>query len=132
MRTYRYMQEQPLWPFGFGLSYTSFRLGKPQFRKGELSVKVKNTGKRDGDEVVQVYLRRPDDSEGPIRTLRAFRRISVPAGKAVTLRIPLTDKDFQWWNPKTNTITDLPGRFEIQVGTSSRAEDLQTINITRP
>ena len=131
-RTYRYMQEQPLWPFGFGLSYTSFRLGKPQFRKGELSVKVKNTGKRDGDEVVQVYLRRPDDSDGPIRTLRAFRRISVPAGKAVTLRIPLTDKDFQWWNPKTNTITDLPGRFEIQVGTSSRAEDLQTINITRP
>ncbi|MCR4921794.1 MAG: glycoside hydrolase family 3 C-terminal domain-containing protein [Bacteroidaceae bacterium] len=130
-RTYRYMQERPLWPFGYGLSYTSFRLSRPKLKNDVLSVTVKNTGRMDGDEVVQVYLRRVGDDGGPVRALRDFRRVSVPAGKKVRVDIPLDDKTFEWWNPETNTMGRVPGDYEIQVGTSSRAEDLQTIRVTR-
>ncbi len=130
-RTYRYMTEEPLWPFGFGLSYTSFRVDRVRYRNGVVSARVRNVGSRDGAEVVQVYLRRPDDADGPVRTLRAFRRVEVPAGGSVTVEIPFTDKDFEWWNPQTNTLTQYPGRYELQVGTSCRASDLQTLGVVR-
>ena len=79
-RTYRYMQDVPLFPFGYGLSYTTFGYGKTVLDKNELTagqslkltVPVTNTGKRNGEEVVQVYLRKQGDAEGPIKTLRAF------------------------------------------------------------
>ena len=128
-RTYRYMTEEPLWPFGFGLSYTTFKVDKVKYRKGVLTARVTNQGSRDGAEVVQVYLRRPDDAQGPLRTLRAFRRVEVKAGQSVTVEIPMDDKTFEWWNPQTNTITNLPGRYELMVGTSSRPEDLKTLRI---
>ncbi len=130
-RTYRYMTEEPLWPFGFGLSYTTFKVDKVKYRKGVLTARVTNQGSRDGAEVVQVYLRRPDDAQGPLRTLRAFRRVEVKAGQSVTVEIPMDDKTFEWWNPQTNTITALPGRFEVMVGTSSRPEDLKTLRVER-
>ena len=130
-RTYRYLTDAPLWHFGYGLSYTTFKVDKVKFRGGVLSLRVSNRGQRDGAEVVQVYLRRPDDPEGPQRTLRAFRRVEVKAGESVRVEIPMDDASFEWWNPQTNTITSLPGRFELQVGTSSRPEDLQTLRITR-
>ena len=130
-RTYRYMREQPLWPFGFGLSYSSFRISNLRFKDDVLSVKVENTSGRDGAEVVQVYVRRIDDSNGPIRTLRAFRRIDVAARENVQINIPLGDKAFEWWNPATNTVCNYPGEYEIQVGNSSRSSDLQTIRVTR-
>ena len=130
-RTYRYMKETPLWPFGFGLSYSRFRLSKPRWKDGKLSVTVKNRGRRDGDEVVQVYVRLVGEADGPVRALRGFRRVSVPAGKSVRVEIPLGEREFEWWNPKTNTMGRVAGEYEVQVGTSSRAEDLQTLRVRR-
>ena len=78
-RTYRYFKGDALYPFGYGLSYTQFRLGQPRLEKsgkigGKLIVDVENTGQRNGDETVQVYVRDNDDTDGPIKSLRAFQR----------------------------------------------------------
>ena len=69
-RTYRYFRGEPLYPFGHGLSYTTFRYGKPRYADGKVTVEVENTGDREGDEIVQVYLRRPDDAKGPLLRAR--------------------------------------------------------------
>ena len=126
-RTYRYFKGNPLWHFGYGLSYTSFTFDKPKYKDGILSVDVKNTGERDGDEVVQVYLRRVADTEGPAKSLRAFRRISLKAGESRTVSIDLPKKQFEMWDTETNTMRVLSGEYEIMVGNSSRNEDLLTI-----
>ena len=126
-RTYRYFKGSPLWHFGYGLSYTSFTLDKPKYKDGILSVDVKNTGECDGDEVVQVYLRRVADIEGPAKSLRAFRRISLKAGESRTVSIDLPKKQFETWDSETNTMRVLSGEYEIMVGNSSRNEDLLTI-----
>ena len=118
-RTYRYMTETPLFPFGYGLSYTSFVYKKTKYKDGILTVQVKNTGKTDGEEVVQVYLSRPGDVAGPHKTLRAFKRISIPAGKTVKVEFALNDKTFEWWDEATGLIKPLSGKYEIFYGGSS-------------
>ena len=125
--TYRYMTEKPLFPFGFGLSYTSFKVSRPHIRKGNIVVKVRNTGKMDGTEVVQVYLAKKGDKEGPVRTLRAFRRVDVKAGKAVKVRIPIDDETFTWWCEELQDMVPVHGRYSIQVGTSSDSKDLKKV-----
>lgn len=137
-RTYRYMTEAPLFPFGYGLSYTTFIYGdlhvnKTSAKSGEkitLTVPLTNTGKIDGDEVVQVYLRKKDDASGPVKTLRAFKRVSIPAGQTTNVVFELTDKQFEWWNEKTQSVEVFAGSFEVLVGGSSKDEDLKQINIT--
>ena len=126
-KTYRFLDSEPGFPFGYGLSYTTFRYGEPSVSGNSLKVSVTNTGSRDGAEVVQLYVRRPDDSEGPIRTLRGFRKVFIPAGKTVEVEIPLTDDVFQWWDPSIQNMRTLPGRYELQVGGSSAPESLQTV-----
>ena len=122
-RTYRYMTGKPLYPFGYGLSYSSFKYGKAKLRKsGEkvyVSVKVKNTSKLDGQEVVQLYLRRPGDTEGPSHALRAFKRVSIPKGKTVTVEFELTPDSFEWFDTNHNVMAPLPGKYEILYGPSS-------------
>ena len=83
----------------------------------------------DGDEVIQVYLKRIDDTDGPIKALRAFKRTSMKAGENMVATIPLDYKSFEWFNPQTNTICTTPGEFEVLYGSSSRNEDLQSISI---
>ena len=137
-RTYRYMTETPLFPFGYGLSYTTFTYGEPRLSKKSFSagktltvtVPVTNTGKMDGDEVVQLYMRRVDDVDGPVKALRAFRRVHVAAGTTEQVQLTLTDREMEWWNPETNTLCIYPGKYELFVGSSSRAEDLQALAIT--
>ncbi len=140
-RTYRYMHETPLFPFGYGLSYTTFSYGTPTSDRSELAagqhaltliVPVTNTGQRDGDEVVQVYLRKQGDAEGPIKTLRAFRRVHIPAGKSVNVEFELKDKELEWWDEQTNTVRVCPGSYEVMVGGSSKEEDLQRMTIVIP
>ena len=128
-RTYRYFKGTPLYPFGYGLSYTTFEVGQPQYKKGTVMVTVKNTGATDGTEVVQVYLRRTADTEGPIKTLRAYSRVSLEAGESRTVKIALPRERFEGWDEKSNTMRIVPGRYELMVGTSSADRDLKTITI---
>ena len=124
-RTYRFFSGKPLWVFGYGQSYTTFKVGRVRVKDGKVVVKVRNTGKCDGDEVVQLYIRRPADKEGPIRTLRAFKRVSVPAGETVKVEIPLTEDTFLWWDEAAQDMVPTHGRYVLQVGTSSAKEDLR-------
>ena len=131
-RTYRYMTEKPLYPFGYGLSYSSFKYGKAKLRKSGdkvfVSVKVKNTSKLDGEEVVQLYVRRPGDTEGPSHALRAFRRVSIPKGKTVTVEFELTPDSFEWFDTNHNVMAPLSGKYEILYGNSSDLNTLKKLN----
>ena len=126
-RTYRYMTETPLYPFGYGLSYTTFDISKGRLSKNVISTNqtvtfkanVKNTGKREGTEVVQVYVRKVGDKEGPVKTLRAFRSIPLKAGKSSVVSIDLPPRTFEFFDPETNTMRILPGDYEIMYGNSS-------------
>ena len=126
-RTYRYFEGMPLFPFGHGLSYTTFVYGKAEVKDGCLLVPVTNTGRMDGDEVVQLYLNRPDDAGGPRKTLRAFKRVHIPAGATRTVSLPLTEETFNWWDTATNTVHPLKGSYKLLYGGSSDDRALQTM-----
>ena len=126
-RTYRYFEGTPLFPFGHGLSYTTFAYGKAEVKDGCLLVPVTNTGRMDGDEVVQLYLNRPDDAGGPRKTLRAFKRVHIPAGATRTVSLPLTEETFNWWDTATNTVHPLKGSYKLLYGGSSDDRALQTM-----
>lgn len=136
-RTYRYMQEAPLFPFGYGLSYTTFAYGKARTNQKHISagekiilrIPVKNTGNRDGEEVVQVYLHRQDDKEGPLKTLRAFKRVEIAKGEDLNVEIEIPYDSFEWFDSATNTMRPIGGEYEILYGSSSRTRDLQSIKV---
>ena len=136
-RTYRYMSD-PLFPFGFGLSYTSFSIGTAQVSKNEinsggsveLTVPVSNTGKRDGTEIVQVYIRKPDDSNGPLKTLRDFQRVNIAAGKTSEVTIDLPHSAFEFFDRASGKMAVTPGEYEVWYGNSSDTKDLKMMNIT--
>ena len=114
--TYRFFRGEPLYPFGYGLSYSKFVYGKPSFANGNLTLSVSNKSKRDGEEAVLVYITKVGDIDGPIRTLRAFQRVEVPAGSCKMVSIPLPDSAFEWWDTKSNAMRILPGQYILQVG----------------
>ena len=128
-RTYRYLKEAPLWYFGYGLSYTTVRYGTLTYNNNVVSVSLTNTGKRSTEEVVQVYLTKQGDTDGPRATLRAYQRVVVPAGATVKAEIPLPRNSFEWWNPNTNTMNVTAGQYNVMVGSSSNPADLQTISV---
>ena len=141
-RTYRYFSD-PLFAFGYGQSYTTFEItdGKLNVEKASLEgtnapssvfnfqCKVKNTGRRDGTEVVQLYLRDPSDADGPLKSLRGFQRVSVKAGQTADVTIRLTPQSFEFWDAQTNTMRVKPGRYELFYGSSSRDADLQKLTV---
>lgn len=137
-RTYRYMTEAPLFPFGYGLSYTTFQYGNaalsaPTIGYGEkvtLTIPVSNIGKKDGEEVVQVYVRRPGDTEGPSHALRAFKRVAIAKGQASQVEIPLLKEDFEWFDTNTNTMRPIEGEYELLYGGSSDMNHLKSVSIT--
>lgn len=136
-RTYRYFQGQPLFPFGYGLSYTTFAYSPIKAEKAVInrnepyrfSLEVRNEGSRDGESVVQVYLRRKADDDGPIKALRGFRRIAVKAGETIPVAFELGEKQLQWWDTETNTLRIVPGQYELMVGQSSEAPVVATFEI---
>jgi beta-glucosidase len=128
-RTYRYFQGEPLFPFGYGLSYTTFDISKPAYIKNKVQLTVKNTGTMDGTEVVQVYIRRLADKEGPLKTLRAYQRVTLKTGGAQMVAIDFPRERFECWDAKTNTMRVLPGEYEIMVGASSADKDLKKVKI---
>ena len=128
-RTYRYFTGKPLWNFGYGLSYTSFSFGKPSYKNGKITVDVSNTGKLDGDEVVQVYLRHTKDNDGPIKSLRGFKRVSIKAGETKRVEIDMPKENFETWDASTNTMRVIGGEYDIMVGNSSIDADLKHIKV---
>ena len=129
-RTYRYFND-PLFAFGYGLSYTTFEIGEAKMQgKESITIPVTNTGKRNGTETVQVYIRNLGDAEGPLKSLRAFQRVNVKAGETVTATLKLDANAFEFWDPETNTMRTKPGKYEILYGNSSMDKDLKKMTIT--
>ncbi len=136
-RTYRFFDGDPLYPFGYGLSYTTFHYGKARLRRGcfgrgdRLVVRVRNTGRRDGVETVQLYVRKEGDPAGPRRTLRDYRRVAVKAGRSRRVVFPLTEETFSWWSEQAGRMAPGQGSFHLLVGGSSDAGDLQALRVER-
>lgn len=136
-RTYRFMSD-PLFPFGFGLSYTTFLIGTAEIsvdkinKDGnvELTVPVSNTGKRTGTEIIQVYVHKANDTDGPLKTLKGFRRIELAAGKSGQAVINLPPASFEFFDRMSGKMAVTPGLYEIWYGNSSDVRDLKMTMIT--
>jgi len=125
-RTYQYFKGKPLYPFGFGLSYTSFAYSEMKTSAETLkdsvivSVNVKNTGKRDGDEVIQLYVSYPDSKvERPMKQLKGFKRVFIRAGQTKTVDITLKAEDLAYWNVEKHAFTVEKGKVTLMIGSSS-------------
>ncbi|MBQ8065780.1 MAG: glycoside hydrolase family 3 C-terminal domain-containing protein [Prevotella sp.] len=129
-RTYRYFRGEPLYPFGYGLSYTTFDISKPSYKNNKVRATVKNTGAVDGTEVIQVYVRNLADPNGPLKTLRGYERVTLKAGESKTVEIDFPRERFEGWDAATNTIRVVPGKYELMVGSSSADNDLKRISVT--
>ena len=125
-RTYRYFSDA-LFPFGYGLSYTTFEVGKATVSGMNVTIPVTNTGSRDGSETMQLYIRNLQDANGPLKSLRAFQRVNVKAGQTETVTLQLTSKSFEFWDDETNTMRVKPGKYELLYGTSSQDGALQSV-----
>jgi beta-glucosidase len=131
-RGYLFDSVEPLYPFGFGLSYTSFEIGAPRLSSDRIaangsvtvSVPVRNTGARAGDETVQIYVHQLLSSvTRPIKELKAFERITLNPGESKTVTFVLTSEAFRMWNASMQRVVE-PGAFEIMAGPNS--VDLKT------
>ena len=127
-RTYMYFAGEPLYPFGWGLSYTNFkynnlRVSNRNVRSNDtlqVSVDVANVGSRDGDEVVEVYVHQQKCSvKQPIKQLKAFERIHLKKGQRQTVTLPLAVRDWAYWDVNTHAFVVEPGVFDVMVGASS-------------
>ena len=136
-RTYRYFRGNPLFEFGYGLSYTTFKVQPKEIKNGKAIIEVKNTGRREGTETVQLYIRKVNGfREAPeqtakngngdplIKTLRGYQRITLKAGETGIVEIPVNKKTLETWDEATQTMRFTPGTYEIMIGTSSRRQDL--------
>jgi beta-glucosidase len=127
-RTYQYDKNKPLYPFGHGLTYTTFSYSnlKPDkkiLKNGEIlhvTFKLKNDGNFDSDEVTQLYVSFPDSKvERPIKALKAFSRVFVPRGQTVEVTLPLHAEELKYWDVEKNAFVLEPGKVDFFVGGSS-------------
>jgi beta-glucosidase len=131
----------PLYPFGYGLSYTTFSLSAvktsaksvPAGGSIEVSIDVQNTGKRAGDQVVQLYThQRAGSASRPVRELKGFRRITLKPGEHQTVNLTLDTKELGFWSTATQHWSIEPGTFDLWVGTDSNATEHTTFEVTQP
>ncbi len=130
-RTYKYYEGDVLYPFGYGLSYSSFRYSNLNVAdKGEtleVSFTLKNVGKMEGDEVAQVYVRLPEyEGKAPIKELRGFKRVHLKKGESREVTIPLRREDLRYWSESQEKFIVPEGLPEIMVGASSSDIRLKT------
>ena len=120
---YRYYQTAGVpvaFPFGYGLSYTSFAYSELKADARSVTLTVTNTGSRAGAEIVQVYAAKPDAQIfRPAQELKAFTKVWLEAGESKTVTLPLDDKAFRYWNTKTDSWEVEGGTYELRVGASS-------------
>ena len=120
---YRYYQTAGVpvaFPFGYGLSYTSFAYSDLKVTADSVTLTVTNTGARDGAEIVQVYIAKPGaEIFRPAQELKAFARVPLAAGESRTVTLPLDDKAFRYWNTRTDCWEVEGSRYEVRVGASS-------------
>ena len=136
-RTYRYMTQTPLYPFGYGLSYTSFAYGNGALSKTKiatnetvtLTFNLANTGKMDGDEVAQVYVKNLNDPNGPIKALKAYKRLNLKAGESQQVSFELAPASFQSFDDKTQTMEVRPGKYQVLYGSSSADRNLNRLDL---
>jgi len=130
-RTFWYFNKDVSYEFGYGLSYTNFEYSNFRINKSAitpqdkitLSVDVKNSGFFDGDEIVQVYMRTPDSPaslQRPIKRLKGFQRVSIPAGVLRTVKIDINCADLWFWDMVKNKITFDQGKYLFEIGSSSK------------
>jgi beta-glucosidase len=129
---------QPLFCFGYGLSYTRFTYGKPRLEKGRIkrhasakcSVVVTNSGKVTGEEIVQLYIRdKVSSATRPVKELKGFKRISLKPGEKKKVKFEITSESLAFHDINMKYRVE-PGEFEIMIGSSSRDEDLQKVTLT--
>ncbi|MEL7109951.1 MAG: fibronectin type III-like domain-contianing protein [Pseudomonadota bacterium] len=123
---YSDVENSPLYPFGHGLSYSEFLYSnlnvEVRVKHVEVTVRVENTSSIDGEEVVQLYIRdRVASISRPVRELKAFRKLNIPAGEGADLRFELSAKDLGFYDAQGQFRIE-PGQFEIHVGGSSQTQ----------
>ena len=135
-RTYRYFRGQPQYAFGYGLSYTTFAYGKGKLSRNSMkadgkvtiTVPVTNTGSREGAETVQIYVKALDYPEAPIKSLRGFQKLTLAAGQTAQASITLDGEAFEYYDPSIDELSTRSGRYQILYGSSSRDNDLQSLD----
>jgi len=135
-RTYRYFRGTPQYAFGYGLSYTTFEVGKGKISKKSMkadgsvtvTVPVTNTGDREGTETIQVYVKALDYDEASIKDLKGFSKVSLKPGETKKVEIVLNGESFQYYDPSIDELSTKTGRYQIFYGTSSLEKDLKTID----
>ena len=134
-RTYRYFTGQPQYAFGYGLSYTTFALGKAKLSakqmkingKVTVTVPVTNTGSCQGTETIQIYVKALDDAGAPIKALKGFKKLSLKPGETQKAVITLDSEAFEYYDEAIDELSPRAGRYQILCGTSSLDKDLQVM-----
>ena len=136
-RTYRYFTGKPQYAFGYGLSYTTFSVGQAKLsaksmkKKGgrvTVTVPVTNTGRREGSETVQVYVKALGDAGAPLKALKGFQKLLLKPGETKTATITLDSEAFEYYDEAVDELSPRSGNYQLLCGTSSRDEDLQRLD----
>ncbi|MDR2917985.1 MAG: glycoside hydrolase family 3 C-terminal domain-containing protein [Tannerella sp.] len=137
-RTYRYMTESPLYPFGHGLSYATFDYGNAVIKTNTISagesvsitIPVTNTSSQGGDEVVQVYVKRNNDPQAPVKSLRAFKRVYVEPGQTLQVELAITPESFEFYDEVSDGLKAKTGSYTILYGGTSADAGQKKVDIT--
>ncbi|MCU7725177.1 glycoside hydrolase family 3 C-terminal domain-containing protein [Actinoplanes sp. KI2] len=127
-RTYQYFTGKVAYPFGYGLSYTSFAYSALSYSDGKVTATVTNTGDRPGAEVVQLYAATPDSParlQRPRKRLIAFRKVSLPPHRSISVTLPVRGDDLAFFDEKSSAFRLDPGRIGLQLSTSSADRDIK-------
>lgn len=136
-RTYRYMTEKPLYAFGHGLSYSKFNYGDAKLSKNtintnenlNITIPVKNISKVDGEEVIEVYVKRNNDASAPVKTLRAFERVFIKAGETKTVQLTISNDSFKFYDEKMDDLKSKTGDYTIFYGGTSDESGLKNLKL---